>query len=414
MLKFEDVATRMKDKLSNVKFLSKLKINYIKDLQNCNPLQPFSPNIVSFVNDLSEELKKDKKLNLFPDVASFSFFCRKANIQKIKKETLSSNEKRLGRGVIFHVTPSNVPVNFAFSLLMGLLSGNVNIVKIPSKSFEQVTIIIDAINRLLLKNKHKSLAKRIILVNYDRKEEATKYFSLVCDVRLIWGGDNTINAVRKNNIPPRSFDITFADRYSLCIINSDIFINETSPEKIALKFYNDTYLFDQNACTSPHLVVWTGRKETVKEAQKIFWSNLYFIVNERYALQPASVIDKLVQLYSQSIKMKNIQQINQKDNLLFRVKVDDLYKHIDQFKSDSGYFSEIYIKNMDHLEKIINRKYQTLSYYGFSKEKFLKMINKVMPLGIDRIVPIGRTMEFSFKWDGYNLIDVLSREIEIL
>ena len=93
MLKFEDVATRMKDKLSNVKFLSKLKINYIKDLQNCNPLQPFSPNIVSFVNDLSEELKKDKKLNLFPDVASFSFFCRKANIQKIKKRTLSSNEK---------------------------------------------------------------------------------------------------------------------------------------------------------------------------------------------------------------------------------------------------------------------------------------------------------------------------------
>ena len=51
-------------------------------------------------------------------------------------------------------------------------------------------------------------------------------------------GDVTIAQIRQNIIPPRSFDVTFADRYSLCAINADKYINEKSPERIARAFYN--------------------------------------------------------------------------------------------------------------------------------------------------------------------------------
>lgn len=40
-----------------------------------------------------------------------------------------------GRGVAFHIAPSNVAVNFAFSLAAGLLTGNANIVRLSSKPF---------------------------------------------------------------------------------------------------------------------------------------------------------------------------------------------------------------------------------------------------------------------------------------
>ena len=66
------------------------------------------------------------------------------------------------------------------------------------------------------------------------------------------------------------------------------------------------------------------------------------------------------------------------------------------------------------LSKIVNMKYQTLSYYGFTKENFTNLISKLGPKGIDRIVPIGRTMEFSSVWDGYELINTLSRRIDII
>ena len=35
------------------------------------------------------------------------------------------------------------------------------------------------------------------------------------------------------------------------------------------------------------------------------------------------------------------------------------------------------------------------------------------PVGIDRIVPIGRSMEMNFFWDGYDLKNILTRSIEI-
>ena len=101
---------------------------------------------------------------------------------------MKSNSLALGRGIVFHIAPSNVPVNFAFSLIGGLLSGNSNIVRVSSKRFEQVEIIIDAIRVLNRQKKHSHVSKRLAIVRYDRNSEGTSFFSSICDVRLIWGG----------------------------------------------------------------------------------------------------------------------------------------------------------------------------------------------------------------------------------
>ena len=47
-----------------------------------------------------------------------------------------------------------------------------------------------------------------------------KKFSMKCNARLIWGGDKTINNIRNLELNERALDITFADRYSFCIIDS--------------------------------------------------------------------------------------------------------------------------------------------------------------------------------------------------
>ena len=84
------------------------------------------------------------------------------------------------------------------------------------------------------------------------------------------------------------------------------------------------------------------------------------------------------------------------------------------FRCNSGYFSEYHAIGLSELSKIINKKYQTLAYYGFSKKELKDFIYQLKPSGIDRIVPIGKTMDFSLKWDGYDLITALSREIDIV
>ena len=151
--------------------------------------------------------------------------------------------------------------------------GNSNIVRLPSNQFKQINIIVDAFNRLCKKKGYKDFLYRNLLVRYQHDSEANKIFSLICDVRIIWGGDETINKIRKFQIKPYANDITFSDRYSICIINSDKFINEKNHDSIISKFYNDTYLFDQNACTSPHLIIWTGSDFNIRSAKTIFWKN---------------------------------------------------------------------------------------------------------------------------------------------
>lgn len=383
-------------------------------LLNSTPYESFSEKSIDFLNELSLILNKNANIRNYPDVATFAFFCRKANIINLKRKYLLDQTIRLGRGIVFHIAPSNVPVNFAYSLLCGILSGNINIVRIPTKKFEQISIICNAIYKLSLNEKYKPITDRLALVRYDRQSMSTTYFSSICDVRVIWGGDATIEQIRKSSIPTRSFDVTFADRYSLCVINADVFINETAPEKIASAFYNDTYLFDQNACTAPHLILWLGAKTNVEKSQTIFWNKLHDLVKTKYTVQPVIAVDKLTSFYNQASQLKNIHKVVSSDNLLWRIKLDNLPTDIDKYRCSSGYFSEYHLANLSELVTIINRKYQTLAYYGIEKNDLVTFMNETKPVGIDRIVPIGKTTDFSLTWDGYNLISTLTRSCEII
>lgn len=387
----------------------------IERFKSLSASQPFSDEVVSFLHALSKEITKDSQIKNFPDVATLAFFCRKANILQIKKRYENEDTIRFGRGIVFHVAPSNVPVNFAYSLLCGILSGNINIIRVPSKNFEQVNIICKAITTLSHNVAFQNITDKITLVRYDKNSQATSFFSSFCDVRVIWGGDETIAQIRKSMVPARSFDVTFADRYSICIINAPEYLSELNPGQVALGFYNDTYLFDQNACTAPHLVSWFGNKEDVEKAKTIFWEELYKIIIQKYGtVQSVIAVDKLTALYTCAINSIGTHQIATKDNLLWRVELESLTSGLDEYRCSSGYFLEYHAHSLPELAQIVNRKYQTLAYYGFNKNELSKFVINANLSGIDRIVPIGQTTDFSVIWDGFDLIRTLSRCIQII
>ena len=79
--------------------------------------KPFSDGVVEYLNALSASLLKDYNSRLYPDVVTFAFFCRKANLLKLKEQFMD-NSVCLGRGILFHIAPGNVPVNFGYTLLL--------------------------------------------------------------------------------------------------------------------------------------------------------------------------------------------------------------------------------------------------------------------------------------------------------
>jgi hypothetical protein len=383
------------------------------DLENTFSTKSFAPfcdEVLAFLQKLSTTLLKDSEAKIYPDVISFAFWCRTGSLRGMK-ENHRSQLLRLGRGIVFHIAPSNVPVNFAYSLVAGLLAGNANIVRVPSQDFAQVGIICSALRQLIDKKEFRLLRDHIVLVRYEKDDVITDFLSSHCDVRIIWGGDRTITDIRRSLLPARSFDITFADRYSLCVINADLYPGDGDLVQIAQGFYNDTYLFDQNACTAPHLVVWLGTSDNVGKAQALFWDNLHRVVVEKYELQPVSAVNKCADAYRFAASSGGCHIGKTEDNLIVRVQLDQLTQGLEDARSTCGYFYEYEAKAFNEIIPLINRKFQTLAYYGLEPAEMTGLIEENRPSGIDRIVPIGRTLDFSLVWDGYDLISTLSRNV---
>jgi hypothetical protein len=137
-------------------------------------------------------------------------------------------------------------------------------------------------------------------------------------------------------------------------------------------------------------------------------------VKARYILQPHSAVDKLTTFYYQAVQSGRIKKTYTPDNLIWRTELKDLSKDIDNYRCNGGYFSEYKASSLRELSNVFTNKFQTLSYYGIEKEELIQFITQVKPIGIDRIIPIGKTTDFSLTHDGFNFIDTLSREIEVL
>ena len=79
----------------------------------------------------------------------------------------------------------------------------------------------------------------------------------------------------------------------------------------------------------------------------------------------------------------------------------------------AGLFFETSISALPEISKFMTKRHQTLSHFGLDKAELRDFIVSIGP-NIDRIVPVGRTMDFSLIWDGYDLISTLSRSIDLV
>lgn len=376
------------------------------------PLEIFPPVVLSFWAQVSARLLSGRQIKQYPDVATFAFFCRKAHLLSLQKSYLNTG-LRLGRGVIFHIAPSNVPVNFAYSLLAGMLSGNANVVRVSSKDFVQVNLICQAIHDVLEQGEFGVIRERLSVVRYPRDLEINQYLSSLADVRVIWGGDATISEVRRAALSAKAYDICFADRYSFALFKAEAVMAHQDLQGLASNFYNDTYLFDQNACSAPRLVVWLGDAKTVETAQQMFWTAMHAQLLD-YRIDAVAVIDKLTMLCMHADDQAGIHLKPRLDNKLWRVALDQLSSDLEEHRCAAGYFLEYVAQDLTELSVAVNRKYQTLAYFGFEKAELDGLMRKARFLGIDRVVPVGQTTDFNLTWDGHDLVSVLSRACTVL
>ena len=125
------------------------------------------------------------------------------------------------------------------------------------------------------------------------------------------------------------------------------------------------------------------------------------------------ILDKYSNLIENIIIQKNFNSIKRFSNGLYVLEPHKNEYQIEDIRGINGTFFQKNINQIDDLKKFITKKCQTISYFGFNKKKLKFFLLNNNFLGIDRVVPIGKSLDIDIVWDGYDVIKSLSRIIAL-
>ena len=379
---------------------------------SAEPWEPFDRRAVEFLAQLSEVILKDPTARRQEAVSAFGFWCRRAHLQALERRHAYPGA-RLGRGLIFHVAPSNVPVMFAYSYAVGLLAGNANIVRLSSRRREEDAALLDLLRRVL--EEHKEVEARTAFLSYERSDEITAEFCAHCDGRVVWGGDATVAALRLLPMPPHAVELAFPDRWSLAVFSDTAFSVLTAEERAALahRFYNDTYQMDQNACSSPQLVLWLEDGGGAG-GRRLWWEAVAEEAERRYPFGHYQAARKLEKLCLDAMTMVDAPIAGVEryaGNKLYVARLEKLPADPTILRGGFGLFFQCGLSSLEALPALLGPKAQTLVCGGLEPEQVARTLTRRHCTGVDRVVALGQALEMDTVWDGKDLIAALSRII---
>ena len=147
--------------------------------------------------------------------------------------------------------------------------------------------------------------------------------------------------------------------------------------------------------------------------QQRFWKEINNIAKKKFILDENIAVNKYSNLIKNMIDQKDFQDIKIFKNYLYVINPNQNIKNIENVRGTSGIFFQKNITNIIELKKFITKKCQTVTYFGLNKKQIKSFLLKNNLLGIDRVVPIGKALDINFIWDGYDVIESLSRTITL-
>ena len=375
------------------------------------PVAVGDPLRLQFLFELSRKILKSKEAKVFPDLVTFAYFCReRAILSKLK--CFPFLEKKRGWGTLIHIAPANVPINFAFSFLFGFLSGNANIVRLPTQSWGQVDLLLNFFTSLLMKSHYSSIKKACLFIRTEHDSPWLIEGVSRCDGLLVWGGDDTVSTFRSLPKSPRCVEMYFPNRVSSLIIDAASFLTVSDDQKLRIleAFYNDTYVTDQNACSSPSRILWVGSDSEILSAKAHFWCIAKDTIAARsYTLDPVARIDRYLDVMETVARVGSSLPLEQTAPDLWtqELSVDPLQRGRYGIHIQSSH------SNLSSALGSLRVGEQTLTYSGVSPDQIVACLNSI-DSSVDRVVPIGKALEMNYVWDGVNLLERFSRYTEIM
>lgn len=164
-----------------------------------------------------------------------------------KTPHFSGKVRALPLGTVLHVTAGNVFLSSIDSLIMGLLTKNLNILKVSSQNTYFPFFFAE---KLRAHDKKNLIADKFAVLHWKGGDYGIeRIFKSKVDAIVAWGGDEMIESMRRD-LPPHVKFLGFGPKISMQLITL-AGLKEKDLDQVARWVVEDIVPWDQSACASP-------------------------------------------------------------------------------------------------------------------------------------------------------------------
>lgn len=377
-------------------------------------LRPFDPSVLEFCDALARALRQSKGIRSRPALAALAWWLRPGSLRRLQDHwnnlSNATDTLRVPRGTVFHIPPTNVETILVYSWISSALAGNANVIRVSSSSSSENKLLFDILFETL--SSFPIVAKTTLFLKYAHDDEVTQILSC-SDVRVIWGGDGTVDAIKKVPSSPRSIDIPFSNRYSFSLLAADAINDSSEPElkELAHDFVNDAYWFDQIACSSPKVIFLLQEDDDSKPLERFINAVVAELARKDVEIAPAASMTKLVNSFALAADgyVSSIHRPNH------QITVGE-FRELVSFPREmpgGGLFYLMRIQNLEELLPFVSRTDQTMTHFGIQESSLRNFVDSLNGRGIDRVVPVGEALNFDVIWDGFDLLSSFSKLVHL-
>ncbi|WP_417552504.1 acyl-CoA reductase [Marinomonas fungiae] len=349
----------------------------------------FSTERIAFLSALSQKLLSG---NYSAALKALGFWLRESQLRQWQKEYGNDDKVILAPvGRVFIVSPSNVEGLFAYSWALSYLMGNQTVVRVSEQLTDDQQALFELLNSL--DTQTAGLSEQAF-ISFDKRSDWTQTLSHWCQLRMLWGSDQSIESIRQIVLPAQAQEWVFPDRYSVSVLHLTEADLPKLP-KLAEGFARDVSTYQQQACASPKWVFWY---QTDKALQQQFCQAVdtclvnAFPSNERLVASQYLCALGGTQVFNGNFSVVEASSILGCDQSLL------------------GVVGQTFIDEVKVCSDLIPENVQSLSCFGLTKEQKALIASCCQ---VRQFSPLGQALSFEVNWDGQDLIKMFARHVRL-
>lgn len=320
------------------------------------------------------------------------------------------------RGMICHWVANNVPTLGFFSLVMGMLSKNGNLVKASEANIDHIISILQLLARTEVEidgvtYRGVDILRAIGVVTFEGRDEVvSSEMSLIADGKVIWGGETAVGLITQLPKKEGCEQIVFGPKYSLAVIDRGSQKDNGLKTKLRA-LAQDVVLFNQMACSSPQVVFFEEAGISLDVLSNMMAEALSS-VNPRIleVPMPEPLMAKVINARGRYL-LDEHNGIKMSEGLSWTVLME-----ISAELPEPVYGRCLFVKKVRDLDEVVammTNKVQAVTAIFSEKNELIRFAEKATAAGVERIVSPGGAHNFSLPWDGMMAMSRMVRWVTI-